>query len=120
MSVTHVQSVYVANPGNAPSATSINGPCAVLALWFCGEEDETAQQAIVSLENGTTSEGLGSAVELFKWETGKYAGNAARGQRYIKFPGDGMRFDKGLWVVGEADGSGQLHSLTVFYRGANS
>ncbi len=74
----------------------------------------------MSLKNGTTAEGLGSSVELFKWLTGKHSGNAGRGQRYIKFPGDGIRFDKGLWVVGEADGSGQLHSLTVIYRGAGS
>ena len=105
-----VLSSYVAAPDSGTGAAGVARPCNLRGVWVL----PGAGDAIVTLQfHNSTADKTGTV--LFKFDVGKMSGaNVGDGQFGLTLPGNGIRFDTGIWVQGEDTNT--ITSITLLYQ----
>ena len=109
MSDGNILSAYVAAPDD-DGLVGVSRPCNLRGFWVL----PGAGNAIVTIQlHNSTADKTGTV--LLKFDVGKMSGaNIGDGQFGMTLPGDGIRFDTGLWVQGEDTNT--ITSITLFYQ----
>ena len=109
MSDGNILASYVAAPDSTTGVVGVNRPCNLRGFWVL----PGAADAIITIQlrNGTSVSGT----VLMKFDVGDMsAANNGDGQFGMTLPGNGIRFDTGLWVQGE--NTNTITSMTLFYQ----
>ena len=109
MSDGNILSAYVSAPDSSTGAVGVARSCNLRGFWVL----PGAADAIITvqLRNGTSVSGT----VLMKFDVGDMsAANNSDGQFGMTLPGNGIRFDTGLWVQGE--NTNTISSITLFYQ----
>jgi len=109
MSDGNILSAYVSAPDSSTGAVGVARSCNLRGFWVLPGSGDAI--VTVQLRNGTSVSGT----VLMKFDVGKLsAANLAEGQFGMTLPGNGIRFDTGLWVQGE--NTNTITSITLFYQ----
>ena len=104
----NVLASYVAAPDSTTGVVGVDRPCFLRGFWVL---PGATGIITVQLRNGTSVSGT----VLMKFDVGDMsAAGVGDGQFGMTLPGNGIRFDTGLWVQGE--NSNTIESITLFYQ----
>ena len=103
----NVLASYVAAP-DVTGVVGVDRPCFLRGFWVLPGDTGIIT---VQLRNGTSVTGT----VLMKFDVGDMsAAGVGDGQFGLTLPGNGIRFDTGLWVQGE--NTNTITSITLFYQ----
>lgn len=104
----NVLASYVAAPDSTTGVVGVARPCFLRGFWVLPGDTGIIT---VQLRDGTSVAGT----VLMKFDVGDMsAAGVGDGQFGLTLPGNGIRFDTGLWVQGE--NTNTITSITLFYQ----
>ena len=109
MSDGNILAAYVTAPNATAGKEGVARPCNLRGFWVLTGSAVGAMT--IQLRNGTSVSGT----VLMKFDVGDMsAADVGDGQFGMTLPGNGIRFDTGLWVQGE--NTNTITSITLFYQ----